>query len=436
MKSTIRQSCFAALLVVFCALPGLAQGDNQQSQSSSAGVSLSPALKGLDASTAVLDQDVKQLSVRAHKVSQVLNISAKGLAVPSQVSSDLHKLASALKQLDKAAETAEAVPQARENAKKLRSSIGPVLKDVTAAKEKAHDIADKVEPVIITVAKASLNAERLSKGLALFDHDLLQHEPAAAQISQTCVNGAADGKKVCMKTKVDEKADQVDQLVVEMDRVIKPLVASYVPSMPALLRLDEFNASMKQFEELLHQIERLESKIEVMLSPLHELEKLLDKEFRVKFHVPLLGSHSVGVGMRTIIKGSNAVEKEIEHVLSKTAWKVAKEFGVGKLVKSLEKDAQKEMDSVLNKLHLNPVLSLTSLKNLGDMEAPVDKLIAALSKDFSIPAFDLKHPDFGLPGIAHGFDLHMIGTNLNWLAPNGFELQKLSLCKEVSYGCK
>ncbi len=435
MESTIKHYYFVVLLVTCFILPGRAHGDNQQSSSTSSGVTLSVALKELDNNSAILETDVKQLSVRAHKVSQVLDISAKGLAVPSKLASVLTKLETVLKQLDRAAEIVEAVPQAREDAKKLRSSIEPLLKDVTTAKEKARRIADKIEPVRITVAKSSVNAENFSKGLALFDHDLLQHEPAATQICQTCINGSADSNKACMQSKVDEKASQINKLVVEMDRIIKPLVASYVPSMPVLAILDEFNIKMALFDDLQHQIDMLESKIDVMLSPLNELTKLLDKEFRVKFHVPLLGEHSVGVGMRTIIQGSNAIEKEIEHLLSKAAWKVAKEFGVGKIVKSIEEDAHKELDNTLKKLHLNPVLSLAALKDLGNIESPVDKLLAAFPRDFTIPSFDLKLADFGLPGIAHGFDLHLIGINLNWLAPKGFDLKNLGLCKEISYGC-
>lgn len=429
MKSAIRNFCLALLPAAIFVFPGLVSGANLPSPV------LSPALQELDKNSATLDTDVKQLSIRSHKVSQVLGISAKGMAVPSKLASDLAKLETALKQLDRAAEIAEVVPQAREDAKKLRSSIAPLLKDVTAAKDKARKIADKIEPLRTMVAKASANAENLSKGLTLFEQDLLQYEPTVTQISQTCVNASADSNKACMQTKVDEKAKELDKLVVEMDRVIKPLVASYVPSMPALVLLGEFNTNLKLIEELEHQIEMLESKIDVMMSPLNELAKLIDKEFRVSFHVPLLGSHSVGVSMRIIIQGANAVEKEIEHLLSKAAWKVAKEFGIGKLVKSLEDDAKKELDGTLKKLHLNPNLSLAALKDLEKLEAPVEKLLATFQKDFTVPSFDLKLPDFGLPGIAHGFDLHLIGIDLNWLAPNGFDLKKPGLCNAVSYGC-
>lgn len=425
MESKIRLGLCIALAAAL-ALPCSVGADQQPGE-----VALSPALAKLDKDDATLGKDTQQLAARAHKVSQMLDKSGKLLGVPAKLASDLGKLETMMKQLDSAVEVVEVIPQAREDAKRFRDSLAPVLKDVTAAKQEAQKLADRVAPVKKVVDKAAPKAEKLSQDLTAFDKEVLQNVPPAVRIGQSCVNKSLDAKKACMQGKLDGKAEELDKLLLEMDKVIKPLIASYVPTMPALSALGKFDVDIKLLDNLCQRMEHLEKRLAALQGPLSDLTKLLDSGFKVHFL-----KHSVEVKMRIIVQGADAIEKEIEHILSKEVWKIAKEFGIGKLVKSLQEDAQKELDKALKKLDLSALASLGAVKDLENFEAKLDDLLSGFPKDFSIPTFDAKLPNFGLPGVSVGINLSLISPDLKWISPNVFDLKSPSICTGVSYECK
>jgi uncharacterized protein involved in exopolysaccharide biosynthesis len=125
---------------------------------------------------------------------------------------------------------------------------------------------------------------------------------------------------------------------------------------------------------------------------LHDLHALFSKSFSVKFPYPSptwenpfrIKHYSLDIGFGTIIKGSGAIEKEIEHLLSKELYKTAKLFGLEKLVKELEEQAQRELNNVLKDLHMDFKVEILDLNKLEQRLNDLDKGFGDLAPKLSL----------------------------------------------------
>ncbi len=402
----------------------------------------SPSLKKLDSDSRSLYKDQEQLVSRVNTAKTALSDTDKGLGALETLQSDLAKLESALRAADKAAETAEVIPQAHDKAKKIRDTISPALAKVSSARKRLDAIVARTKPLRPKLQKASKAAGDLAAGLGLLNSEVVANIPGATAAAEACLLKAPDAKKPCITSSLDSKANGIDGLVTEYDRVVKALIATPEPWLPSTAFLDPVQAQLKAISALCSNIEALTGRLDTLTSQLKELNKVLDKDFSFSFPYPnpswkkpwRISHKKVSIGFRTIIKGANAIENAIEKYLSKALWKVLKGLGVGKFVHELQDKANDAVNSAMKAVKFDVDVNLPSLQPLYDFEASLNGLARGVD-GLKFPAVGNKMPNFGLPGVKAGLDLRGIQGSLSFFAPNGFNLRAPNLCTGATYGC-
>lgn len=430
-------SQLACLLVASSCLLG-AQGMAMAQTAGNA--SKSPSLARLDADSAQLNADMTALHARLQDVHKTLWLTKNLLAVPGHVASDLRKLEAELKMLDGLLNTAQAVPQIRENAKRAKQEVDVALKEVTAAKLKSEQAEHRVEPFKTRINAADERIVKLDANAERFRMAVPYPMSSYTGVAQTCVNNAAAARKQCMQGIVDGKGGNLDKGIQQMDKVVKLALTN----MPDLTNLKQLDDDFEVLESIRKKIEGVIKVTESMMGPLKELDSLLGRHFKASFPYPdptwknpvRISHYDVKVSMRTILNGGKAIEDEIERMLSKSLWKAAKIFGVGKLVDSIKHEAEHELKKITGKLHLNPNLRIPELDRLNNVFGIIDADIAKFPADFG-----MKLPDISIdaPSLNYGgqiIDLNAIKRLTGDLAPHGISGAPASLCAGVSYGCQ
>lgn len=402
----------------------------------------SAALKKLDSDSKNLYKDQEQLVSRVNTVKTALSDTDKGLGALEKLQSDLAKLEDALKAADKAAETAEAIPQAHDKAKKIRDTISPALSKVSSARKRLDAIVARTKPLRPKLQKASKAAGGLATGLGALNSDVVAHVPDATAAAEACLQKAPDAKKQCISSSLDSKANGIDGLVTEYDRVVKALIATPGPWLPSTSFLDPVNGQLREIEGLCGNLEALTDRLNALTSQLKTLNQVLDQEFSFSFPYPnptwknpvRISHKKVSIGFRTIIKGANAIENEIEKYLSKALWKVLKGLGVGKFVHELQDKANDAVNSAMKAVNFDVDVNLPSLQPIYDFEGSLNGLQSGIN-GLKFPKVGADLPNFGLPGVKPGLDLRGIQGSLKFFAPNGFNLRAPNLCTNATYGC-
>jgi len=378
------------------------------------------SLAGLDSKTSILHKDVPKLADRYKKISSDLNDTANVLSIPSKLVTALDKSIVSLKAIRVGLETAEAVPQLHEKAAKLKKEVQSSLDEAVALKSKAEKISKEVAPAQKVAKEGSKGFGAASHDLTLFDMGILQNEPAATSAIQYSLDYFDDPQRSCIQGKVDPMANDATTLSVELDRAVTLML--YEPDIKGLALFKEIADKLKQapFDDLLKDVNKLEKRLAKLDAPLKEIEKLLDKSFKVNF-----GIYKVKISGKTIVKGADAIEDEIRHVLGKLAWAAAKDFGVKKIIHILMSDADKDFKKVIAKLDFSTDVHLPGLGRLDGLDADLSGLVPGIPASLSFPVFNFKKPNFGIPEIDASMDLRRIGSlQLDFCSPYGYDWSK------------
>lgn len=395
-----------------------------------------PSLVKLDNDTALLNGDTTRLVARLNTLSNRLGKISELLAIPSDLAKDLQKIDKFMVATQKGAKLAEAVPQLEANAKKVNEAITPALAQVRAAQTKAEALAVKLAPFQKATATMSEDAAKAAKGLNTFSTVVLANEPKATQGAQLSIVHFDEPVRTCIQGKVDDLANKLDVIVVDMDKAVSLLLTDVSVNAPALVGLEAFVDKLAVLDQARKQGELLESRLEGMAKGLGELEDLLDQDYTVKIPY-LVGTYKAHVSMAVIIKGSKAIEDAIEKAVSGAVWDAAKAVGLGKLVKEVVDDATHDLNKAVNSLHLNPDMNLAGLDKLQELTAMADALKTTFPGTLKLPSFNPNAPDFGLPHLPAGVDLRNIEAFARQLSPYGFGWDWPKVLVNVpDFGCK
>lgn len=403
----------------------------------------SEALKRLNADAKTLDGDQLALMGRVRNIQDFLDTTAARLGMLSTLDADLKKLETAINTVYTAAETAEAIPQAREKAKKVKETLAPAKANVTAARQRMDKIVAKTEPLRRKLETAAERAGQLNEGLWLIDQGVIVQIPHATAIANRCLLRAPEALKPCVSRNLDAKADDVDRVVREYDKAVVLLLSNPGDWLPSMEFFNPFGAELTAIDAMRADLERLVSRLEALASQLGTLNAVLDRSFSFKFPYPdptwdnpiRTSDYKVSVSFRTIIKGVDAIESEIERVLSSFLWDILKGLGVGKYVKMLQDAADDAVNYALNLVHFDVDLDLPSMASLDPFENALGELEADIN-GIKIPSVGENLPNFGMPGIPSGVNLGDINGSFRFFAPNGWDWNAPGVCTGVTYGCK
>lgn len=402
----------------------------------------SDPIKKLNEDSQALYKDQSALIARVQTIEDFLDTSANRLGLLETIDSGLKATEKGLIGLDKAAEAAEAIPQSREKAKKVRVSVTAALKDVTAARARMDAVVAKTKPAREKMESAAKKAKILRLSLWGVNEGVIAKMPMPLGIAAGCLSKMQDPVRSCAQAKVDAKCASIDSGVTEYDRVVKVLIYTPEPWLPSMKFFDPFSMELDELDKLREDVEALKGRVEKLERELHGLLQVLDMKFGFSFPYPnpswrnpaRISHYHVNIGFRKIVQGTNAIEREIEHILSGFLWKVLRKLGVGKYVDDLKDQAEREANKLMKAVHFDIDLGMPDFGPLAPFEASIGGLPDALDL-MKLPSIDTSLPDFGFPGVKVNVPFGDIEKSFDFFSPKGLLPGAPNLCDGVSYGC-
>jgi hypothetical protein len=399
-----------------------------------------PTFVKLDKDSASTHKHVNKLALRYARTSHDLTNLNMYLAFPASLAKSLRAIEASLKLVKSGAKTAQAFPDLRTKAKKLEKSSTASLAQITPARKKAEKIAKKMEPARKTVEKAAKGLKTAGTVLSNFDIHVLMSEPDATTLTQYAINHYPKTASACVAKKADVAAKDLDKLAIELDRVAKLLL--YKPEIPGITAFEKLEDAMDIVRDLIHEANKLEDRLYALTKPLKELDKFLDKSFSVKLPYlnPLPKTYKISISAKVILRGSAAIQNEMEKILSRFFWKIAKVFGLNKLIKSIVHASERALHKITNKLNLDTNVNFPGMDRFDKAEAEINKLLAKIPSSVPVPNINIKSPSFGMPGVKAGYDFTKMENLIKgFVSPYGLNWRTIWPVIQVNpptLGCK
>jgi len=321
--------------------------------------------------------------------STLLNVKGM-LEVPQELSADLEQLISGIKTVRTLLTTASVVPQIRSKANAMLKSIGGLEKQIIDAKKKIDEFDKKIAPLREKIDKIEKRFKKAIDAAIIFKKRL-QEFVAALQGADKCISSWPEGDfKKDLQADFDKTADASDKWIKGLDASLQAVIK----------KLNDIEGSLeKKIEPLLAPIDEIENqvadlrkKLQGIVKPLQAVINKLNQEFSFSFRYPnptwknpfRTSHYKVTISMRIIIQGANAIEREIERILSKILWKILETLGVGQFVKQLQNQANKALSSVLSALHLDFNIQIPGLSKLAGALTNLSDALTALTAQLDL----------------------------------------------------
>jgi len=359
-----------------------------------------------------------------------------------------HKLATALKKLDNTLDT-------------IKQMLG-VAKLVPQTKTQAENLEQRLNAIHPNVKKAAASAEKFDKSVEPFRDATNMAEEAAATclVGERTIQQAAFGyvntvealancveKQPSTEPPAITLLNRSSESFVKINAGMKKANETYdttvgMPAKALQATIDEILRQVKQMEELLAAVNRLQGDLGPLNDALAELKKVLDQSVSVSFDYPCgpkmcsqkvpypcgvktckkwgasypcgtkwcdkeapyvcgVTTCDAGVSMSvgTIINSANEIERKIEAMLSSTAWEALKVIGVSKAVDDLKKKANDVFKPVMSRLRLDFPVDLPNLNLPFDVKPLTDAVPKFTQLGNSMMQFSkivsLENPAFG-----------------------------------------
>jgi hypothetical protein len=342
----------------------------------------------LSQSTLKLEQDVptfdKDLNTYIDTATKIDKDVQRILTVLDKIQTlgdDLQKLDDALTTVEGLIDFAKKVPETREAATAMSAQMAVIHPQVTSANKTVAKFNTKAAPYRSNLQTLDNNLQKFITTATAFEQKLNKYTNYI-EIAQECISNLPPGPATdLMQKDLDKLSNESDARVVEADKVLKDGIKIADDLKKDLDNI--VNTLLKPIEDIDKDIVDLAKKLNGIIGPLRDLEKLFHKDFCVK--IPDV--HKFCMGLDVIIQGADAIEHEIRHILGKELYRIAKLFGIEKIVKDLTKQGEKELRSVMDALHLDFEVKVPGLDKLeqeiGDLEHALDAVLPKLSLDIS-----------------------------------------------------
>jgi len=339
----------------------------------------SGAVDRLQNDVAEFDKTLNIYITEGQKLDGDIQIVLKGLDLIDKMANDLQKLDNALSTVEKLITIAKDIPQTEKAAATLSNGMQTIHPPVTQASTTVNNFNNKITPARQNLQNFDTKLQKLITTAQNFEKRLNVYTADISK-AQQCLNSLPEGSvKDGLISRLDKLADASDKRVVQATKILKDIIA-VVNDVKQVID-QEIRTALEPMYDLETQIEDLFKKLNALINPLHDLHALFSKSFGVSFPYPSptwknpfrIKHYSIDIGFGTIIKGAGAIEKEIEHLLSNELYKAAKLFGLEKLIKDLENQAQKELNNVLKDLHLDFKAEIPDLNKLEQWMNNLDK---------------------------------------------------------------
>lgn len=361
-----------------------------------AGLSTSAAADRLQDDVATFDKTLNTYITEGQKLDSDIQLVLKGLDLIDKMATDLQKLDDGLSTVEKLIVIAKDIPETEKEATTLSHGMETIHPPVTRACTTVNNFNNKIKPSRKNLEDFDAKLQKLITAAQNFEKRLNAYTADITK-AQQCINSLPEGSaKDGLQSHLDKLADASDKRVVQATKLLKDIIA-VVQDVKQIID-QEIRVAMEPLYELETQIEDLYKEVNALINPLHDLKALFSKSFSVKIPYPSptwkdpirIKHYSLDIGFDTILKGTGAIEKEIERLLSKELYKAAKLFGLDQLVKDLKEQEQRELKTILKDLHMGFKAEIPDLNKLDQWLNDLDKGFGDLTPKLNLDPIPLE----------------------------------------------
>lgn len=308
---------------------------------------------------------------------------------PSMVEARAHSLHTALKKVISWLDIIVVIPNMSFQ-RKVRD-LSKKCAEMNDKVQKVRDTAKKIDAAIKPARKVIDNLDKQLKNLVKAIDKVvpkLKDHKSRASDSQDCVNALPEGSvKQGLQKDLNKWFDEANAVLKPADKNVRTILSKiedledFIKN-HAVPNIDVFDKFQTDMDHLNYDILRK------LLKPLEDVAWVLRQDFEVKFPYlnptlknPMnISDYKLHISMMVIIKGTKEIEDTIEKYLSWALMKAAREFGIDKLIKSLEDEAWYLMNATLKRLHLPTDISLPGLDSIEEKFELLEKSLLAFSE--------------------------------------------------------
>jgi CII-binding regulator of phage lambda lysogenization HflD len=350
----------------------------------SARTMLSASVDQLRTDIASLRQTLNVYDTHGKKLDTDLQLVIKALDLLDKMAHGLKSLDAAMTSAEKLLDIAKDIPQTSEQATTLSNQLKSIHPSVTDASTKVNSLNDKLAP---TRQKLTTFDGILQKALIVeegFDKVVGAYSDITGK-AQTCINSLPAGTvKDGLQSRIDGLSNQSDPRVVQANKILRDPINA-IDDIEKIIQ-ERLRPLREPLDELDSDVENLLSKLNDIMNPLRDVQALFQKTFDVSFPYPSptwrhpgrMKHYTVSIGFDVILKGSDAIKSDLKRMLGGALYDAAKAFGIDKLIKDLEDQAQGALKVVLNRLKLDVDVKLPGLGKLPSELTEADNAFSDL----------------------------------------------------------
>ena len=339
-----------------------------------------------------LTQSVGTLSGNVQQLNTSLIYLQGKLALPGKLASDLKQLDSLLTTSKTLLEAASIIPDLQSATSVMLDGISATQPPVQSAQTTATQFDDSVQPISDPVNALQGTVNTLSTDLTKFQQGLAQYLNAV-RVAQQCVAGQPAASRQTLQNALDTLANGSSKTMADMN-----VAAGATNATVGTLQQTAQNTLAPVFEPvntLENDVAALFKSLQGIEGPLNDVGSVLKKNFSVTFPYPnpswshpfRISHYTLNIRMTTIIAGAAKIEAEIESILRGFLYRMAKLFGLERLIDDLSSAANSEMKKVLDTLHLDFKVNIPGLStfqnDLGSVTTRFQNVAPGLKLDTS-----------------------------------------------------
>lgn len=344
----------------------------------------SPAVAAFVTSANALSTAVGTFSTSVQQLNGDLIYVQGKLALPGKLASDLTQLDTLLDSSKTLLNAASLVPDLQSATSVMIDGINTTQPPVQSAQAAATNFDNGLKPIDDPVNALQGTVNTLAGDIGRFQQGLAGYVNGVTRVQQ-CIAGQPAAARQKLQDALDKLAGASTASIANVNRALGA-TAGTVTTLTQTVE-GNLHPAFDPINAIESAIAGLSTSLQGVEGPLKDIGRLLTESFSVSFPYPnpdkthwfRISHYTLRIKMTTILNGAEKIEQEIEHILSGFLYKVAKLFGLERLINDLVSQADKATKKVIDTLHLDFTVKIPGLDGFqGDLDNVTAKFKAAV----------------------------------------------------------
>lgn len=375
--------------------------------------------QNLQAKAAKLTRDYQTLRNTAAPVMDImrdmnwsLDAAKTAVNVPEYVAKGSGAIVNVLTPVEDGLDVAEDVPDTKDWAESLKQSLTPLRSRCESINKKAKPIADKLYPVWDRIDVLSLAVGSVDTYVTGYLDGLGAYVKSLNSIVQTVAAYSAMRNRERGKESAYQKwwtsesgnsfMNDSAAIAGNIDRTDAHILAVTNGLKIVYATLETFKTDAKAIDQVyepispaVDRIEKVKNSLQDTRNGLADLSAALNKSVGVSFPyvkfehgIPHTAYYRVSVSVKTVIRGTSAIENEIRQKLSSLLYDALKLFGLNKAVQQIANEGRNMINSAVHELDQRVDFSIPGLSGLDSrLDALEQRALAMRNLSIDVKPF-------------------------------------------------